>query len=106
MLMPNRWNFESDGSSEIVPDGEFVRWGDVEHLFKESPTLDSLITLLDEVRQCFTRDDDLPGDLLSRIDAAIDGVQASSEPLTEGELIRRQEEGIEAFAAGVKGLPE
>lgn len=28
--------------------------------------------LLDEVRQCFTRDDDLPGDLLPRIDAAID----------------------------------
>jgi hypothetical protein len=31
--------------------------------------------LLEEVRQCFTRDDDLPGDLLPRIDAALDRVQ-------------------------------
>jgi hypothetical protein len=33
-----------------------------------------LVALLDEVRQQFTRDDDLPDDLLPRIDAAIAGV--------------------------------
>lgn len=30
-----------------------------------------LQSLLDETRNCFTRDDDLPGDLLPRIDAAL-----------------------------------
>ena len=33
---------------------------------------DELLALLDEVRRNFTRDDDLPDDLLPRIDAAID----------------------------------
>ncbi|MCC7173275.1 MAG: hypothetical protein IT459_22695 [Planctomycetes bacterium] len=32
-----------------------------------------LRALLDEVRHCLTRDDELPGDLLPRIDAALDG---------------------------------
>jgi hypothetical protein len=32
---------------------------------------DNLISLLNEVRENFTRDDDLPNDLLSRIDAAV-----------------------------------
>jgi hypothetical protein len=40
----------------------------------EAPSREDLIALLNEVRQCFTRDDDLPDDLLPRIDAAIDGV--------------------------------
>jgi hypothetical protein len=40
----------------------------------EAPRRDDLLKLLDEVRQCFTRDDDLPNDLLPRIDAALDGV--------------------------------
>jgi len=38
--------------------------------------IDHLLGLLDEVRACFTRDDDLPGDLLQRIDTAVDGHNA------------------------------
>lgn len=33
--------------------------------------IEALQGLLDEVRCCFTRDDDLPGNLLPRIDAAL-----------------------------------
>jgi hypothetical protein len=45
----------------------------------EAPSREDLVSLLDEVRQCFTRDDALPDDLLPRIDTAIDGVQENGK---------------------------
>jgi hypothetical protein len=42
-------------------------------------TSEALAALLDEVRQCFTRDDDLPGNLLHRIDEAL-AAQPQAEP--------------------------
>jgi hypothetical protein len=43
-------------------------------------TAEALAALLDEVRQCFTRDDDLPGNLLHRIDEAL-AAQPQAEPV-------------------------
>lgn len=53
---------QGDASPEVSGGGE-VEVGDLRNL-------------LDEVRQCFTRDDDLPRDLLPRIDAALSNPQA------------------------------
>lgn len=39
---------------------------------QREPLADELVGLLEEVRRCFTRDDDLPDELLPRIDAAIE----------------------------------
>jgi hypothetical protein len=46
-------------------------------------TAEALAALLDEVRQCFTRDDDLPGNLLHRIDEAL-AAQPQAEVVPEG----------------------
>jgi hypothetical protein len=43
--------------------------------------------LLEEVRQCFTRDDDLPNDLLPRIDAALDGVTGRDSQTFPGQVL-------------------
>jgi hypothetical protein len=49
-------------------------------------TAEALAALLDEVRKCFTRDDDLPGELLPRIDEAL-ATQAAGEPIAPHRLV-------------------
>lgn len=53
-----------DWTAELIPD----RWDCGETAQESTPDLRSL---LNEVRESCTRDDDLPGDLLARIDAAL-----------------------------------
>lgn len=60
-----------------APDEDLIAFGR-QVLLAAGAGRDELVKLLEEVRQCFTRDDDLPGGLLLRIDAAIDGVPASA----------------------------
>lgn len=53
------------------------------------PLTDELIGLLEEVSRCFTRNDDLPDELLPRIDAAIErahgiGIPATTPTKTQG----------------------
>jgi hypothetical protein len=45
----------------------------------EDTTREDLMSLLREVRQCFTRDDDLPDNLLPRIDEVVDRGDATRE---------------------------
>lgn len=46
-------------------------------------TVESLVKLLDEVRCCFTTDEDLPNNLLPRIDAAIMQAEAEQKQIAE-----------------------
>lgn len=66
-------------ASRLLPVQELVLRRDFE-LARER--LDPAMRLLHEVRCCFTRDDDLPDDLLPRIDAVVDAVDGgcTSDP--------------------------
>ena len=50
----------------------------IRRLVRAEAQRDELLVLLNEVRMNFTRDDDLPDDLLPRIDAAIAKVEGQS----------------------------
>lgn len=68
-------------------DGAAIMCRDAADKLSEDPNtncppsrLNEALSLLAEVSQCFTRDDDLPGDLLGRIDVVLNA-QCPDDPL-------------------------
>ena len=82
------WYFTAKKSDRPDIEGAPVYETPDEIVLRESPEsqhpaaageMAELVGLLDEVRSHFTRDDDLPDDLLPRIDAALAGQQQERE---------------------------